>query len=422
MSTGLEKPSWEHSLVLDGIKNPQPEFTGRVLGITGWVLSYPPSNSEWLEVTLRGTAPRVTSPADLTLFTVMEMGPDGNRIAGSDTIFTTRNNPGTDQPAGSGTGAGDTQAMEGFSRGLVIPAGFSPGNDVNAGDIVGCTYYNTSVFTAVSAGNYSSSFTKTGDVIRKTEAESIARAAFPLCSPDRIEMDYADISVNSRMWHFDLRNGDRQLVLGTLDAYTGDLTEYQVPSRYRTGTLDVPRPATVTRDIAELVAENEIRERNGGLMVTLTGSRVDYDGSYSFDYRRIINGVPCSNNGIVVAVDPGTGTVVRYYKAWYTPENAVAAESSPAISRDEATALVEQKATACHPGSADSLRIVSADLRWMDIYNPDQYLPSSGSIPLGWYVRFDDSAIRAQDYPVPAEGWVDAQNGTLLSLHYVHRT
>ncbi|MFA6332736.1 MAG: YcdB/YcdC domain-containing protein [Methanoregula sp.] len=433
MSTDLENPRWEYTLVLDGVENPQPDFTGRVLSVSGWVLSYPPSNGEWLVVTLSGTAPRVTSPANVTLFTVTEFDPAGNPIPGSDFILAARNNPGTDQPALSGTSvqanpadpfttAGDTMAMEGFSRLNVIPAGFSPVNNENFRDIIGCVWYNTSVFTAVSAGNYSSSFTKKGAVIKKEQAENSARLAFPLSSPDRIVMDYSDISVNSRWWHFDMRKGDQQLVLGTLDAYTGDLTEYQVPSRYWTGTLEVPRLAAVSMEIAQLTAESEIRKRNGELPVTLAGSRVDYDGVYSFDYRRIINGVPCSKDGITVTVDPGTGKVVRYYKAWYTPENAVAAQSSPAISRDEATALVERHARICHPESSDSLRIVSADLRWMDVYNQDQYLPSPGVIPLGWYVRFDDTAIRAQDYPDPAEGWVDAQNGTLLSLNYIHRT
>ncbi|MDD1685477.1 YcdB/YcdC domain-containing protein [Methanoregula sp.] len=433
MSTGLEKPRWEYSLVLDGVENPQPDSAGRLLSVSGWVLSYPPSNGEWLKVTLNGTAPRVTSSANVTLFTVTEVDPAGNPIPGSDFILAARINPVTDQPALSGTGvqaipadqvttAGETMAMEGFSRLNVIPAGFSPVNNENFRDIIGCVWYNTSVFTAVSAGNYSSAFAKKGAVITKEQAEKIARSAFPQYSPDRIVMDYSDISVNSRWWHFDMRKGDQQLVLGTLDANTGDLTEYQVPSRYWTGTLEVPRLAAVSMEIAQRAAENEIRERNGGLPLTLVDSQADYDGTYFFDYRRIIQGVPSNNNGITITVDPGTGNVVRYYKAWYTPENAVAAQSSPAISRDEATALVERHARICHPESSDSFRIVSADLRWMDIYNQDQYLPSPGVIPLGWYVRFDDTAIRAQDYPDPAEGWVDSENGTLLSLHYIHRT
>jgi hypothetical protein len=435
MSTGLENPRWATVLVLDGVENPQPDFTGRVLSLSGWVLSYRPSNAEWLKVTLSGTAPRVTSSANVTLFTVTELDSAGNRIAGSGTLFAARINPVTDQPARSGTGArahpaspvataGETVAMarEGSSRLNVIPAGFSPVNDDNFRDTIGCVWYNTSVFTAVSAGNYSSAFTKKGAVIKKEQAEQIVRSAFPQYSPNRIVMDYSDISVNSRWWHFDMRKGDQQLVLGTLDAYTGALTEYQVPSRFLTGLPEVPRLAAVSMDIAQLTAESEIRARNGELPVTPVGSRVDYDGAYSFDYRRIINGVPSGNDGIVVTVDPATGSVVRYSRVWDTPENAVAAQSSPAVSRDEAAALVEQYAMTCHPESADSLRIVSADLRWMDLYNHDQYLPSPGTIPPGWYVRFDDTAIRAQKYPVPAEGWVDARNGTLLSLHYIHRT
>ncbi|MDD4138558.1 MAG: hypothetical protein PHT99_11820, partial [Methanoregula sp.] len=260
MSTGLEKPRWSSVLVLDGVENPQPDFTDRLLSVSGWVLSYPPSNGEWLAVTLSGTAPRVTSPVNVTLFAVTESDSAGNRIPGSDTILTARNNPGTDQQTRSSTGdqahpadpvttAGD-MAMDGFSHLNVIPAGFPPVQEENFRDNIGCVWYNTSVFTAVSAGNSSSSFTKKGAVIKKEQAEHIARLAFPLSSPDRIVMDYSDISVNSRWWHFDMRKGDEQLVLGTLDAYTGDLTEYQVPSRFRTVMPELPRLAAVSMEIA----------------------------------------------------------------------------------------------------------------------------------------------------------------------------
>jgi len=143
-------------------------------------------------------------------------------------------------------------------------------------------------------------------------------------------------------------------------------------------------------------------------------------GNYVFLFRRIINGVPCNSDGFTISVDAGTGNVVSYYKSWHTPENAVAAQPVPAISRDAAIAVIEREARACYPASADSFRIVSADLQWMDLYNADLYTPSPGVIPLAWYVRFDDKTIREREFPVPEEGSVDAQNGTLLSMYYVH--
>jgi hypothetical protein len=334
---------------------------------------------------------------------------------------------------------------EGYAGANSTPAGISPAagspgtvasecdltpfQDVKAPDD-GFIYYNTSVFTAVSAGNYSSPFTKKDAVLTLEQAKDFARKAFPHYSPDRIDMDFSDGSVSDRAWSFDMYKDDKQLVMGSLDAYTGELMHYRIPSWSRGDTQGVPPPIATTMKSARLTAENEIRERNGNLSLKLVDSRVNWDGSYIsgyqrdyfFSYRRIIQGVPCTKDGINVWVDSGTGKVVEYYKAWYTPENAVAAQSVPAISRDAAIALVERKAKACYPVSADSFTIVSADLEWMDLYNQDKQIPLPGVIPLGWYVQFEDKTIRAQEFPVPGEGWVDAQNGTLLSLFYVHRS
>jgi len=143
-------------------------------------------------------------------------------------------------------------------------------------------------------------------------------------------------------------------------------------------------------------------------------------GKYSFDYKRVIQGFPCVNDGILITSDPGTGEVSDYTKYWFTPENAVAAKTIPTISRDEAIAVVERKARACYPESADSVRIISANLQWMDYIYPDKYTPKPGVIPLGWNVQFDDKTIQNQEYPNPAEAWVDAQNGNLMSFVYFH--
>ncbi|MDD1689117.1 MAG: DUF4901 domain-containing protein [Methanoregula sp.] len=324
-------------------------------------------------------------------------------------------NPAVPVPTGLTTTATDSSSEKTANKCSMVRF-----EDVNVPSIDGFSYYNTSAFTAVSAGNYSSQYTKKGAVITREEAESIARSAFPQYSPDRIEMEYSDGSVNNRMWHFNMRMGDQQLVVGTLDAYTGDLMLYSVVShRSWIGPVEVPHLAATTMESARLTAEDEIRERNGELPLQLIDSHLD-GNEYLFNYRRIIQGVPCSNNGFNIRVDPGTGNVVMYYKAWDTPENAVAAQSVPAISRDAAIALVEREAKACYPESAGSFRIVSADLLWMDTYNHEKYLPLPGVIPLVWRVRFDDNTIRAWQFPVPEEGWVDAQNGTLLSITYFH--
>jgi Zn-dependent metalloprotease len=232
-------------------------------------------------------------------------------------------------------------------------------------------------------------------------------------------VEFSDGSQSVRGWDFNLYNDNQKIVMGSLYADTGDLMEYSIPSYSSGEPQEKPNSAT-TMDSARLAAENEIRDRNGELSLNLVDSKVSPSGSYFFNYKRIIQGVPCTSDGITIDIDPGTGKVSRYFKSWHTPENAVAAQSVPAISRDAAIALVEREANACYPDSADSFKIVSADLRWMDLYHPDEFTPKPGVIPLAWYVRFDDKTIRTHEFPNPEEGWVDAQNGTLLSMEYFH--
>jgi hypothetical protein len=182
-------------------------------------------------------------------------------------------------------------------------------------------------------------------------------------------------------------------------------------------------------DAAQQTADREIRERNGDIPVVQVDARLDplgmpgekIAGKYVFVYRRVIRGVPCDSDGIVVTVDSVAGNVVNYHKSWSLPEDAVALSAEPAISRDAAITTVQQEAEKIYPTSAAGLKIVSAELRWKDFHNPDKITPAPGSIPLAWKVQFDDETIRAQQYPNPETGWVDARNGTLLYLHYYHR-
>jgi hypothetical protein len=138
MSTGLENPQWASTLVLDGVENPRPGFNGRILMVSGWLLSYPSSVSEYLKVTLSGTTPRVQSPANVTLFTVTEYDSHANPIAGSEISRSARNNPGTDQSVLSGTGVQAHPAMPVTTMGTVIEklrAGFSTVTCANPGSL-----------------------------------------------------------------------------------------------------------------------------------------------------------------------------------------------------------------------------------------------------------------------------------------------
>jgi hypothetical protein len=326
--------------------------------------------------------------------------------------------------SGSSVDPADRSSGKAGDACTLVPIGAIAGSDA-----AGFTYQNTTVFTAVSAGNYSYPFGKKDAGITIDQAKVFAQKAFPHYSADRVGMEYSDGSDSVRGWNFDLYKDSQKIVMGTLDADTGDLRAYFIPT-YLRGEQQGDSHPDVTMDSARVTAENEIRERNGELPLKLVESRLDSPsprppgmeaaGNYVFLFRRIIHGVPCNTDGFTISVDSGTGNVVTYYKSWHTPENAVAAQPVPAIPRDAAIAVIEREAKACYPDSADSFRIVSADLQWMDLYNPDKFTPSPGVIPLAWYVRFDDKTIREREFPVPEEGSVDAQNGTLLSMYYVH--
>jgi hypothetical protein len=81
MSTDLEKAKWSYSLVLDGVDTPQPSTSGRVLTVSGWVLSYPSSMEEALKVTVEGTTPAVSQTGNKTLLKVCEYDSHNNVIS-----------------------------------------------------------------------------------------------------------------------------------------------------------------------------------------------------------------------------------------------------------------------------------------------------------------------------------------------------
>jgi hypothetical protein len=80
MSTDLEKAKWTYSLVLDGVDAVQPANTGRMLSVSGWVLSYPAAVEEVLKVTLEGTTPTVSVTTNKTLIKVQEVDSHNNVI------------------------------------------------------------------------------------------------------------------------------------------------------------------------------------------------------------------------------------------------------------------------------------------------------------------------------------------------------
>lgn len=282
---------------------------------------------------------------------------------------------------------------------------------------------NETVFIDATTGDYYNPAQENAKISIE-RAKDLASEAFPQLSPDRIRVKFSDGSQYVRGWEFYLLNGNEQLVHGGLEADTGELSWYA----FGIVRKDRPENPSITLDAAQRVADRETRDRNGVLPIIISDARIDplgmprekIAGKYVFVYKRIIRDVPCDSDGLTLVVDSVAGNVVEYRKSWNLPENAVALSAKPEITKDAAIKTVQQEAMRIYPTSAANLQIVSAELRWKDCHNPDKVVPAPGSIPLVWKVQFDDETLRAQQWPSPATGWIDAQTGILQDMYYRH--
>ena len=142
-------------------------------------------------------------------------------------------------------------------------------------------------------------------------------------------------------------------------------------------------------------------------------------GQYVFIYNRIVNNIPCEDDGFIVGVDSVTGDITAYERHWNAPDNAFSVASEALVLKREATYAVLKQAKETYPESLNGLRIISADIKWKDPHLPG-VTPRPGSIPLAWKVTFDDDIIRANNSAIPAVAWLDAQTGSILDFLYRH--
>jgi len=287
-------------------------------------------------------------------------------------------------------------------------------------------YHENATFfiDAVTGDFYQPSQENAGITIK--QAKGIIWQDFPEMPYDNIRVTFTNGSkTTSRGWDFRITRDNETLIFGSLFPDTGELREYtrQIPWSQRADT------SPITLDAARLVADTEVMERNGNLPVVMTHAEYSpllgmawakSSREYLFIYNRILQNVTCESDGISVTVHPVTGDIVRYQKKWVLTENALAPVSVPAIARGAAGSIVEQEARSHYPLSADRIRVRTVDLRWKDTGTEEGIAPAPESILLAWKVEFDDEYIRAQQNPDKGVGWVDAQNGSLLELHYRH--
>jgi len=71
--TDLNSPKWTTTIIRDGVNHPPAQDTGHSIYMTGWILSYPASVQESVQVTLEGSVPGVARSMNKTIVLVQEL-------------------------------------------------------------------------------------------------------------------------------------------------------------------------------------------------------------------------------------------------------------------------------------------------------------------------------------------------------------
>jgi len=79
----LNDPHWNYTIVVNGMENVRPVAGGSTLTISGFELSYRPSDTVSLQVILEGLAPPVTRTTNKTMIRITEYDYQGIPVAGS---------------------------------------------------------------------------------------------------------------------------------------------------------------------------------------------------------------------------------------------------------------------------------------------------------------------------------------------------
>jgi hypothetical protein len=258
--------------------------------------------------------------------------------------------------------------------------------------------------------------------ITAPQAQDLARRAFLAIQPDHVRVRYSESPDAGMTWNFALVKDTDTVLRGTLDAETGLIVTFTrtilMEGRPSVPVLDMPA--------AQKSADRYISGQNGPVAISMiTGQYLPLGfpsdpvaGRYVLTYSRIVNNIPCNADGFVVGVDSVTGEITMYERNWRAPDNAFSVATEPFVLRREATFAVLQRAKEMYP-AVSGLRIVSAEITWMDRHSPG-VTPRPGSIPLAWKVVFDDGFIQMNRPAQPATGWVDAQSGKILDFQYRH--
>ena len=259
--------------------------------------------------------------------------------------------------------------------------------------------------------------------ITADRARTLISEAFFTLHPDTIRVRYNNSPGSVLAWVFTLYRDNTTILTGAMDPDTGQIFSFthniSWEGRQADPLLDI--------NAAQKIAERYIFEKNRAPLPLnmseaaykpLRHLQITVAGHYVFIYNRIIQQIPCDNDGFTISIDSLTGEVIGYDRRWYAPDSAFSVAVDSLVTRSGATFAVLKKAQETYPASVGGLTIISAEIRWKDHQSPGT-IPRPGSIPQAWKVLFTDEIIRTKQQP-PAVGWVDVQTGKILDFYYQH--
>ncbi len=254
-------------------------------------------------------------------------------------------------------------------------------------------------------------------------AQDLVMKAFPGIRSDRVRVRYCNNPDSGSTWNFRFLKGTTPILTGTMDADTGLISSFSLAIQ----KVGRPTEPGIGLPAAQAIADRYISGKNGPVAVNMSEGRYlplgfpsdPVAGQYVFIYNRIVNKIPCEDDGFIVGVDSVTGEITAYERHWNAPDNAFSVASDALVLKHEATYAVLKQAKETYPESENGPHIVSAEIKWKD-QHPPRVTPRPGSIPLAWKVTFDDDIIRSNSSAKPAVAWLDAQTGTILDFEYRH--
>ena len=247
------------------------------------------------------------------------------------------------------------------------------------------------------------------------DVKSVIASEMPLAKMETLSGGLIDDRVYGKLWQFTFRTEADEHILMGIDAETREISFFFG----RTG-VSVPGQEKISLEEATQIASDYIKDRDGDLDITPEMARYmsphaeGLSGKYQVHYSRVIGGVDCLSDGIMVAVHPVNGCIMSYHKRWTMPEDQVLAIQPANLTESEASAIFTDDMTKY---GASGIKILSSEKQW--VYRNDS-ADAQGfrDICLAWHIKFTDDYIRSYNLTRYAVVWVDAETGDIFKHSY----